>query len=157
MAEGKYCKYICTDLKKEIRLPGYVTGENSTKVKPGERRRINHVIWMDSEIIPGAFYSECIWLFPGQEIKNERIDNGGGSKSHAHPFSEVITFFGTNWDDPTDLGGEVELWLEGEKHVLTKSFLCYVPAGMSHCPLKINRIDRPMFHFTLGSGKMYEK
>ena len=157
MAEKKYSKYICTELKKNIQLPGFRAGEVLTPPKPGERRRMNHVIWMDSEVIPGAFYSECVWFFPGQYPEPARMNGGGGPKSHTHPFSECVTFFGTNWDDPTDLGGEVEFWIEDEQHIMTKSFLAFMPAGMKHCPLKINRMDRPMFHFTIGSGRMYVK
>jgi len=157
MVEKKYSKYICTELKKDIKLPGFRAGEDLAPLKPGERRRMNHVIWMDNEVIPGAFYSECVWFFPEQTPSPERMNKGGGPQSHTHPFSEIVSFFGTNWDDPTDLGGEVELWLEDEQHIMTKSFMAYIPAGMKHCPLKMNRIDRPIFHFTLGPGHTYIK
>ena len=155
MAESKYGKYICTELKKNIKLPGFRTGEILGQSTPDQRRFMNHVIWMDSEVIPGAFYSECVWFFPGQMPTPEQMNKGGGPQRHTHPFSEIITFFGTNFEDPHDLGGEVELWLEDEQHILTKSFLAYVPAGMQHCPLKIRRIDKPMFHFTIGPGRSY--
>src|SRR5208337_5580397 len=48
-----------------------------------------------------------------------------------------------------------ELWLEDEQFILNKSFIAYIPAGMKHCPLRIRRIDKPMFHFTLGPGQKY--
>jgi hypothetical protein len=159
MAESKYGKYIVTELKKDIKLPSFRPGEVLEPAKPGEKRMMNHVIWMDSEVVPGSFYSECVWFFPQQEPTPEQLrkmSNGGGPQPHTHPFEEVLTFFGTNFDDPHDLGGEIELWLEDEKFVLTKSFLAYIPAGMQHCPLKILRIDRPMFHFTLGPGQAYD-
>ena len=114
---------------------------------------------MDSEVVPGSFYSECVWFFPGREPAREELDRvskGGGPQPHTHPFDEVLTFFGTNYDDPHDLGGEIELWLEDEQFVLTNSFLAYIPAGMTHCPLRIRWIDRPMFHFTLGPSQAYE-
>ncbi len=157
MAETKYGTYIVTKLKENITLPFFRPGEVLDPVKPGERRLMNHVIWMDSEVVPGSFYSECVWFFPEsmQTIKQTADESGGGPQAHSHPFEEIITFFGTNREDPHDLGGEVELWLEDQKFVMTKSFLCYVPAGMTHCPLKINRIDRPIFHFTLGPGQTY--
>jgi hypothetical protein len=153
MAESKYGKYIVTELKEDIQLPDFRQREEIGQGPlDGARRRMEHVIWMDSEVVPGSFYSECVWFWPGETPPPEEID---GVPAHTHPFDEVITFFGTNFEDPHDLGGEIELWLEDEKFVLTKSFLAYVPAGMKHCPLKILRIDRPMFHFTLSPSKMY--
>ena len=152
---SKYSKYIVTELKKNIQLPGFRAGEVLTTLPPGQRRRMNHVIWLDDEVIPGALYSECVWFFPDRMINAGQINQGRGPEAHTHRFSELITFFGTNRDDPHDLGGEVELWLEDEQHILTRSFLCYVPAGMKHCPLKLRRVDRPIFHFTIGPGKQY--
>ena len=158
MAESRYGKNIVTELKKNIQVPSFRQGEVLEPVKPGEKRRMNHVIWMDSEVVPSSFYSECVWFFPDKELSTEelqRISKNGGPETHTHPFEEVLTFFGTNFDDPHDLCGEVELWLEDEKFIMTKSFLVYIPAGMKHCPLRINRIDKPMFHFTLGPGQTY--
>lgn len=153
MAESKYGKYIVTELKQNIQLPDFRKGEEIGQGPlDGTRRMMEHVIWMDSEVVPGSFYSECVWFWPGQMPPPEEIV---GVPPHSHPFDEVITFFGTNFEDPHDLGGEIELWLEDERFILTKSFLAYIPAGMKHCPLKILRIDRPMFHFTLGPGKLY--
>ena len=59
--------------------------------------------------------------------------------------------------DPYDLGGEIEIWLEDEKHIIDRSALIFVPAGMVHCPLVITRVDRPIFHFTIVRGHQYEK
>ena len=39
--------------------------------------------------------------------------------------------------------------------ILTRSFLAYIPAGMSHCPLIVRRVERPIFHFTVGLGEDY--
>jgi hypothetical protein len=151
MEETKYGKYICTELKKNISLPvyrrgGQPIGEGDLE---GSRRRMEHVIWMDSEVIPGAFYAECVWIWPWGK------SSSSGVPPHTHPFDEVLAYFGTNLEDPHDLGGEVELWLEDEQFILNKSFIAYIPAGMKHCPLKTLRVDRPMFHFTLGPGQKY--
>ncbi|HTY81621.1 MAG TPA: hypothetical protein VMB24_02460, partial [Dehalococcoidales bacterium] len=70
---------------------------------------------------------------------------------------EILGFYGSDPQNPRDLGGEVEFWMEDEKHILTESFLVYIPAGMKHCPLKINRIDRPMFHLGASPSHDYTK
>ena len=78
-----------------------------------------------------------------------------GINPHSHPFIEIFSYMGTNMDDPSDLGGEIEFWLEDEKFVFTRSFMVYIPANMEHCPLVFRRMDAPMFHMTLGSGDKY--
>ena len=156
MTEGKYANYIVTDLKKEIKLPGFRPKEVLTGLPPGQRRRMNHIIWMDNEMVPEArIYSELVWFFPDKMVNVETFNKPGGPGAHTHEFSEMITFFGTDYDNPEDLGGEVELWLEDEQYILTQSFLCYVPAGMKHCPLQLRNIQRPIFHFTIGPGSQY--
>ena len=53
-----------------------------------------------------------------------------------------------------NLGGEVEFWIEDEKHMITRSCLIFIPGGMKHCPLLLTRVDRPIFHFsTVTSGE----
>jgi len=138
MPESKTSQYVIT----EMNLPEYK--QKSDAAYPG---KANHIAWLDKNVVPGAFYLECIWFQEGAE-KN-RVE------AHTHDFDEVIGFFGTNPDDQRDLGGEIELWLDGEKHILTNSFVAFVPKGMVHCPLKIKRVDRPIFHFTTGTGGAY--
>jgi hypothetical protein len=157
MAESKYGKYICTDLKKDIKLPSFKGDQVITQgVVNGVRSPLEHVMWMDSSVIPGAFYAEIMWVWPNLRLNTpEESAKKPGVPTHTHPFDELMGYFGTNLDDPTDLGGEIELWLEDEKFILTKSFACYIPAGMKHCPLKQLKWERPMFHFTMGPGQVY--
>ena len=134
---GKYDKYFLT----EVNLPA--SRQKSAK----ENADIySHVAWLDSNRIEGAFYTEVVWYY-----KPRKSTVGG----HTHDFDEIIAFFGSNPDDIHDLGGEVELWMGGEKHVITKSCLVFVPRGVEHCPLSFNRVDRPIFHFTAGTGGKY--
>jgi hypothetical protein len=164
MAGSKYGKYICTELKQGVVMPGYKGPQTIGQgYVDGYRRPLEHVIWMDSEVIPGAFYAECTWMWsadmPGQRprvITPEMAKKMPGIAPHTHAFAEVLTIFGTNLDDPSDLCGELEFWLEDEQFIINKSFLAYIPAGMKHCPLKMLRMDGPMFHYTVGPGQKYE-
>ncbi len=170
MAKSKYEKYICTDLKKGIKLPKYREWEKDLigqgKFTKGEykgfRRRMEHVIWMDAEVIPGAFYSECVWFWhnmpnqaPMPERTPEQMKNAPGVPPHAHPFPELLSYFGTDFEHPEQLNGIVEFWLEDEKFVFDKSFVVYIPANMVHCPLRPHSFTRPAFHYTIGPGEMY--
>jgi mannose-6-phosphate isomerase-like protein (cupin superfamily) len=154
MNESRYGQYFVTELKQGVRLPSFRHGEIPGEPTLGQVRR-EHVLWVDSEIVPGCFYSEYAWLFPEQKGAAE-VHAASGPGPHTHPFDEVVSFVGTNQDDLTDLGGEIELWLEDHQFVLTRSFLVYIPAGMRHRPLKIRRIERPIFQYVLGSGLTYE-
>ena len=142
MAETKYGKYIITGAKSSLELPSY--RHEAAEIAAGNQTRM---IYLDEEVIKGAFYVECVWYWKGTDTPEVG--------AHTHPFDEAITFFGTNPEDPQDLCGEVELWLDDEKHILTKSCLIFVPKGMKHCPLIIRRVDRPIFHFTTGPGGKY--
>lgn len=137
MAESKYAKYIVTEIKPSLKIPEYRVDLEDTL--PG---MLTRMIYLDDEVIKGAFYLECVWYWKG--INKVKV------KAHTHDFDEVIAFFGTNPDDHHDLGGEVELWLGDEKYLLTKSCIVFVPKGLKHCPLIIRRVDRPIFHFTTG-------
>ena len=66
---------------------------------------------------------------------------------HTHDFDELLGFIGSDWDNPAELNAEVEFWLEDEKYILTKSCVIFIPKGLTHCPLKLLRCDRPVFHF----------
>ena len=136
MADRKYEKYILTEQK----LPQHLRA-------PELGPRILH---LDDNVIQGAFYlSATWWLTPSEP--------GGGPAAHIHDFDEVIAFFGSNPEDPLDLGGEVEFWLDDEQYLITKSCLVFVPKGLKHCPLRRRRVDRPILHFSTAPSKAYSK
>ena len=173
MAESKYGKYICTELIPSIPLPEYREWERDmigTGLVDGHRRRMEHLVWTDGSVIPGAFYSEIVWLW-GQDMPNqgprmteeemkkfiEANPNAahGGPPPHAHPFPELLSFFGTDPENPDELGCEVEFWLEDEQYFMTKSFVVYIPANVVHCPLKMKDMTKGLFHYTIGPGDTY--
>ena len=84
------------------------------------------------------------------ELKKETMkpEEIPGPKPHSHPFDEIFTFFGTDFNNPEDLCAEIEFYLEEEPVKLTKSCIGFIPAGMRHCPVNMNRLDRPFFHFS---------
>jgi mannose-6-phosphate isomerase-like protein (cupin superfamily) len=149
MTKSKYGKYICTELKPET-----IERDRNSQ---GTDRTMQHIISLDNKVIPGAMYAECVWFNPGYLDSPEVMRKQEGLATHTHPFDEVLAFFGTDINDPYNLGGEIELWLEDEKFELKNSFMAFIPAGMRHCPMKTISIDRRMFHFTLGPGKEYTK
>ena len=137
MAESKYSKYVLTEPKPNRPVP---------PLPPGT---VTDMIYLDDEVIKGAFNVICAWFWPRKEPLPIIPE------PHSHNNNEIIAFFGSNPGDPHDLCGEVEIWLEDEKITLTKSGAIFVPRGMKHNPLKINRIDRPIFHFSVLTESMW--
>ena len=140
MAESKYGKYIVT---QPLDIPKDVEDE-------AERRHAESLVsiaYADGKTIKGASLSTgAFWHLPFDGVSDSVI-----KEAHTHPFDEVLTYFGSNPDDPHDLGGELEMWLEDEKFVMTKSFIIYIPAGMKHCPLILKRVERPIFHYVVAN------
>jgi len=142
MAERKYQKYILTDLKLPL--------ERQELDKEDEyEKRATRILWLEDEIIKGAFSVICSWYWKATETE--------GSPSHTHDFDEVIGFIGSDPQNPQELGGEVEFWLEDEKYMLTKSCLIFAPGGLRHCPLRVTRVERPFLFLAFSMTSKYGK
>lgn len=108
------------------------------------------ICWIDGQVVPGAFQMNTAWYHSVPErdpIFNEHVHDD---------CDELIGFIGSNPDDPTDLGGEIEFTIDGEAHLLTKSTIIFAPAGLKHNPMRILRVDRPIFHFSVVTNSMYD-
>jgi hypothetical protein len=137
---SRNAKYVVTELK----MP-----ESRVKLAEAYSRYAERILWMDENVVEGAFQMNTAWYLKAGPTLEDR--------PHVHDTDEIIGFFGSDPAHPHDLGGEVEIWLEDEKHVIARSAMVFVPAGMVHCPLVINRVDRPIFHFSTVTGRLYEK
>ena len=141
MFTPKLGKYIVTNPKENLVVPkwgGNLSQERSTRM-----------MYLDSEVIKGAFYVECVWFWPTEEKDTASPD------PHTHEWDEVIAFFGTDRANLKDLGAEIELYIDGEQNLINETFLAFIPAGIVHCPLNILSITKPVFHFAVGQGKQY--
>lgn len=97
--------------------------------------------------VPGAYYLETNLVL--------RPSNPGKGRPHNHAWDEYLMFLGTNPDDVSDLGGEVEFYLEDERHIITKSTAVFVPEGMYHLPITFLKVDRPITWITTGNTLRY--
>lgn len=148
------------DRASERKFAKYISyGVNPDKVSPETLKRWNELgkknqstvegdRLLDLDSVEGAPYIDFVYLWKGSE-------KGPNHPEHAHEWGEVFGFIGTRRDDPKDLGGEIEFWMNGEKHLITKSSLVWVPPALKHCPIQFNRIDNPIILFTLGMTRKY--
>ncbi len=110
---------------------------------------ITPLAFIDGTFVPGSFYAECVMIHEPSK---------GSPPEHSHDdFDEIIMFFGTDPERPHDLCGEVELWMDGEKYMLTESCMIFVPKGMRHCPLYVRRVDRPILNLSTGPSESYSR
>src|SRR3989339_1747464 len=98
----KHKGLILTDLK----LPEHVQARAADYDK-----RATRILWLEDFVVQGAPSIICSWSWKATEAE--------GPPSHTHDFDEVVGFLGSDWQNPGDLGGEVEFFLEDEKYLLT--------------------------------------
>jgi hypothetical protein len=140
MAETRRnAKYIVTDL--------IIPESRKIKDQTVYYKYAKRVLWMDDAVIKGAFQMNVSWYHSAYAEPE--------AKPHTHDADEIIGFFGSDPKNPYELNAELEIWLEDEKYILTKSCLIFVPAGMVHCPLYLRKINRPIFHLTATNAGEY--
>jgi hypothetical protein len=114
---------------------------------------VRRVLQLDADTVPGAeFYSEAKWIVPGDGSKEGIVL----FDSHTHTWGELIGFFGYDYENILDLGAEIEFTVDNEKHLVTRSFAAFIPAGVQHGPLVIRNVVKPIFHMTAGDTNRYE-
>lgn len=140
MTEKKYGKY-------------FTTYEATPKEIEMGRTGIARV---DNTMIEGCNFYWVHWNLPktgGLPADMRKV----GHPPHIHKYPEILMLIGTNPDDPTDLGAEVELQVgaEREKHIITKSTLIFIPPNFIHCPYIPRRTDRPWIFVEINQGPVH--
>jgi hypothetical protein len=158
---GQYDKYICTTLQKRNMLPGPTPEEIDKLHAAGKRISMEHILWIDNEVIPGAYYGESTFIWPstyrGQITWEEQMKLPTNDKPmfpHAHDFPELLSWWGTDPENPENTGG-MGMLMGDENIPLEKSWVAYIPAGMLHMPTRSPNSKRttiPVCHWTSGPG-----
>jgi hypothetical protein len=142
-------------------LPGPTPSERDKLSAEGLRISMEHVLWIDDEVIPGAYYGETTWIWPSSypnQISREelakRTSNPRPMFAHAHDFPELLSWWGTDPDHPEDTSA-MGMLIGDDEIPLDRSWVAYIPAGVKHMPTRPvgGRItDRPVCHWTSGPG-----
>lgn len=135
--EGKYSKYVVQELTNPV------TGDAAFCEM---YKKFSHrILWIDGNNVPGACQMNTAWYYAVPE--RDPVFPG-----HVHDEDELIGFFSCDPDDPYDLHAEIEIAIDGERRLLTKSSLVFIPGGVEHMPMRILKVDKPVFHFSLMVG-----
>jgi hypothetical protein len=101
-----------------------------------------HILRVNENRIKDFFSVDCTWYWSASVehvIESPRVAE----------INQVIGMVGLNPDDPNDLAGEVVICIDGDKKVLNRSCLIFIPAGTSYGPIQIKRLNNPMFYVTI--------
>lgn len=145
--DGAYGKYIMQELK----LPAAHAAPEAVQAYEALGKKRIH--WIDGQNMLGCVQLNTSWYFEANREKltgeNAPTDTYSRWAPHVHDVDEILCFYGSDPYDMYNLNGEIEILIGGETHILTKSSLIYIPAGVPHTPPLVNRVDKPIFHFSM--------
>lgn len=107
-----------------------------------------NILLLNGDVIPNAPYFTITWYCSPGDPKTE---------THVHEFDEYLGFAGSDPEDPTNLNGLVRFMIDDEWVTIDKSTILFVPAGVKHCPYVIERVDKPIIHWSGGNATAYQQ
>ena len=137
------------EIKKSDRKYEYCFRDQ--KSPGGMRPNPHRMAFIDKNIIPDANFFLATYMMP-DEIP-------GFHGPHEHPNGEILAYFGTDPNNPTDLGGQITFYMgeEMEKYTFDTTKVVYIPPNTVHCPIVYDRIDKPiLFVYTMPVGELKE-
>lgn len=140
--DGEFGKYIVQTLQEPATM--------SDDFKAFYKTYAQRLLWVDANVVPGAFQMNMSWYLSASDARPLFKHD-----EHVHSFDEMIGFLGSNPEDPYDLGGVIEIGINGELHRLTKTSIIFMPGGVKHLPLSIIELHRPILHFTISLNPFY--
>ena len=140
MAESNHEKYV-------VKKPAY-----EVIPKFEVKGRIPAMTLMSENLVPGTkMYVETGWVL-GMPDPNPHIGE------HTHDYDEIILHIGTDPNNPEDLGGEIEIGIDGHPVTIDSTSGIYVPKGVKHGPLVWKKFTKPHLELTImiGAGSLAE-
>ena len=151
MAELKYTgNFVSEDFMPPF--PPHLAKRLEDQEKAGKGIDRTMMFGINDAIVKGSFFSGCEWVWGLKGGKPFEIE-----AAHHHDFDEIIGFIGSRRENPRDLNGEVEFWMEDERYLITRSTLVFIPKGVRHCPLIFRKVESPIFLYEAGNDTIYER
>lgn len=137
MSETKYGKYFKTYQAKPEDIAHGRTG----------------IARVDYDTFEGCNFYYVHWNIPLPKTPSTDMMKVG-HPPHIHKTAEILMLIGSDPNNPTDLGAEVELQMgpEREKHVMTESTVVYIPPNMIHCPYIVKKTYKPWIFIEINQG-----
>ncbi|HJX69602.1 MAG TPA: hypothetical protein VJ441_00750 [Dehalococcoidia bacterium] len=141
MAESKYGRNL-------VRKPVYELRAGEVKGRQNPTMTL-----MSNDLVPGSnIYLEVGWVWEIPE-PNPHILKHSHSK-----YNEIVLHIGGDYNNPEDLGAEIEFAVGGEPLVFDHTSALFVPAGVTHGPVIWKKVRRPHLQMAivLGAGTLAE-
>jgi hypothetical protein len=133
MNDTNYANCIISDAGGDI-MPAFPPGT-----------KVTHLMKADSTRVKDFFPVDCFWIRTSQ--KGQTLLNVSTSRA-----DRVIGLVGSDVHNPHDIGGELEVWVDGVKNSLKKSSLIFVPAGVTFGPVQAEHLDYPLLYTVISSN-----
>lgn len=142
MSDSKYARY----LNQEPRITQMVHHDiNDVKGRSWPTR-----VYMSRDIVPGCNIFVSLGYIYGMPDPNPHMFE------HVHDSDEVVMHIGTDFDNPTDLGAEIDFQVEDEVLTMDKTCAIYLPGGVKHGPLTWKRFTRPHLQVAITASGKYD-
>lgn len=70
----------------------------------------------------------------------------------SHDVDEILAFIGGNPEDVEDFGAEIEIYINGERRVISETTVISIPAGTKHGPIKYLNLSKPVIQLAIQFG-----
>lgn len=137
MNDLKYQQHFLSDFKEDSNIPGVLSPQAYFR---GARQ------------IPGAG-ANFGWQVFTEPVFLEK-------EPHTHDSDEYLIFLAAELPDLfSNFDAEVDFWIgeEQEYHLINKSTIIYIPAGMPHTPLDFRKITTPILFTAMLLSPKFDK
>ncbi|MEM2104719.1 MAG: hypothetical protein QW717_07525 [Candidatus Bathyarchaeia archaeon] len=105
------------------------------------------------------FFEKLMKVSPGPVFRAEDGRIIWSRRPMYHPHNEFTFFVGTDSYNPTDLGGEVHLWLglgdRSERHIIREPSFVWIPRGLVHGPVLFRNMRKPLMWVSVVPDSAY--
>jgi hypothetical protein len=149
MSKKRYAKNFVTETCIPFTSPVQIKMIEDQK-KAGNFVNFAPQYYINDDKVKGSFFMMNTWTISMSGTKPVKLE-----LAHTHDYAEILGFMGSDVNSVAELGGEIEIWLEDERYIITKSFMVFIPQGMKHCPIIIRKVDKPFLGYAVGLTGTY--
>jgi hypothetical protein len=126
-----------------------------------ENAPVSGVLFCDDSVVKGSKFVSKLFVMPGP-ANNNMVWASEGMTPHKHDFGELMYFSGSGAPPEDikanrDLGGEIEIWLGDEKHIMTKNSYIFIPKGLMHGPIIYRKMTKPILEIRFADTPKYTR